>query len=81
MKIVLDRKGLIPQYRDVRNNNEPKTKMKNNLTYAEFEAEMARLMKRVYNYTPEQIGFEESIKPMIDLADDYPEFDAQLENE
>lgn len=57
------------------------TRKETNLTYSEFKAEMGDLLKRVFSYTPDQIGFDENTRKMSDLADDYPEFDIQLENE
>lgn len=51
------------------------------MNYAEFKAEMERLLTRAFDYEPGQIGFTEGAAAMADLADAHPEFDAKLENE
>ena len=51
------------------------------MTYNEFKTEMQNLLNQGFKYTPEQVGFSTFADKMADLADEYPEYDAMLENE
>ena len=50
------------------------------MTYEEFKTQMQKLLTEGFKYTPSQIGFQVFAEKMADLADQYPEFDAMLED-
>ncbi len=51
------------------------------MTYDEFKSEMTTMFKQAMKYTPMQAGSRIWTDRMADLADEYPAYDAQLEDE
>lgn len=51
------------------------------MTYAEFKAEMNKLLVLSFKYTVNEVGSLHYVEKMAALADAYPEYDEMLDEE